>query len=160
MGISLIFVTSFGRYPCRRKLDLVPDLRLHAGSAAHVCSFHRRPCAGRSRICVFRDPDRDRNHLLPEEVIRKRNEYLQAEARRQRQHADEELQLNGKPMDFTEEQRIAYGSLSDEERQRLQGILEKYKDNAVRNPGLYDNFIHSIFTRSFYYSKILTSFIS
>ena len=86
--------------------------------------------------------------FLPEEVIRKRNEYLQAEARRQRQHADEELKLNGKPMDFTEEQRIAYGSLSDEERQRLQNILEKYKDNAARNPGLYDNFIHSIFTRS------------
>ena len=86
--------------------------------------------------------------FLPEEVIRKRNAYLQAEARRQHKRAQEELQLNGKPMDFTEEQRIAYGALSEAERQRLQGILEKYKDSAARNPGLYDAFLHSIFTRS------------
>jgi uncharacterized protein with von Willebrand factor type A (vWA) domain len=86
--------------------------------------------------------------FLPEEVIRARNEYLASEVRRQQQHADEELRLNGQPMEFTQEQRLAYGSLSEEERQRLQNILEKYGENAARNPGLYDNFIHSIFSRS------------
>ena len=86
--------------------------------------------------------------FLPEEIIRKRNEYLRTQALKQQQRAEEDLQLNGKPMDFSEEQRIAYGSLSDAERQRLRSILEKYKDSAARNPGLYDNFIHSIFTRS------------
>ena len=86
--------------------------------------------------------------FLPEEVIRNRNNWLGAEARRQQQRAEEDLQLNGQPMNFTQEQRIAYGTLSDEERQRLRSILEKYQDNAARNPELYDNFIHSIFTRS------------
>ena len=86
--------------------------------------------------------------FLPEEVIRNRNNWLEAEARRQQQRAEEDLQLNGQPMNFTQEQRIAYGTLSDEERQRLRSILEKYQDNAARNPELYDNFIHSIFTRS------------
>ena len=86
--------------------------------------------------------------FLPEEVIRNRNNWLEAEARRQQQRAEEDLQLNGQPMSFTQEQRIAYGTLSDEERQRLRSILEKYQDNAARNPELYDNFIHSIFTRS------------
>ena len=86
--------------------------------------------------------------FLPEEIIRKRNTYLEAEARRQQKVAAEELQLNGKPMEFTEEQRIAYSTLSEAERQRLQNILEKYKDNAARNPDLYDAFLHSIFTRS------------
>ena len=86
--------------------------------------------------------------FLPEEIIRKRNEYLKAQALKQQQRAEEDLQLNGKPMDFTQEQRIAYGSLSEEERQRLQNVLEKYKDSAARNPGLYDNFIRSIFNRA------------
>ena len=86
--------------------------------------------------------------FLPEEVIRDRNAHLEAEAIRQQRTAEEELQMNGKPMDFSEEQQIAYAQLSQQERQRLQGILEKYKDSAARNPGLYDNFIHSVFTRS------------
>ena len=72
--------------------------------------------------------------FLPEEVIRARNEYLASEVRRQQQRADEELRLNGQPMEFTQEQRLAYGSLSEEERQRLQNILEKYGENAARNP--------------------------
>lgn len=86
--------------------------------------------------------------FLPEEVIRARNEYLASEVRRQQQRAEEDLQINGQPMAFTQEQKLAYGALDEKERQRLQGILEKYGENAVRNPGLYDNFIHSIFTRS------------
>ena len=86
--------------------------------------------------------------FLPEEVIRNRNTYLESQAREQRRRADDDLQINGKPMEFTQEQRMAYGSLSEEERQRLRGILDKYKDSAARNPGLYDNFIQSIFTRS------------
>ena len=39
--------------------------------------------------------------FLPEEVIRDRNAYLEAEAIRQQRTAEEELQLNGKPMDFS-----------------------------------------------------------
>lgn len=86
--------------------------------------------------------------FLPEDVIRDRNAYLEAEAIRQQRTAEEELKLNGKPMDFSREQQVAYAQLSQQERQRLQGILEKYKDSAARNPGLYDSFIHSIFSRS------------
>ena len=86
--------------------------------------------------------------FLPEDVIRDRNAYLEAEAIRQQKTAEEELQLNGKSMEFTQEQQIAYAQLSEEERKRLQVILDKYKDSVARNPGLYDNFIQSIFNRS------------
>lgn len=86
--------------------------------------------------------------FLPEEVIRNRNAYLEAQALKQLRTAEEELQLNGKSMDFTLEQQMAYAQLSEQERARLQGILDKYKDSAARNPGLYDNFIRSIFNRS------------
>ena len=60
----------------------------------------------------------------------------------------EDLQLNGRPLDLTREQKTAYGTLDEESRKRLKNILEKYKDNAARNPDLYDNFIHTIFSRA------------
>ena len=77
--------------------------------------------------------------FLPREAIEK-------QLREQRSR--EELQLNGKPMDFSQEQRRAYGTMDEESRRRLQNILDKYKDNAARNPDLYDNFIHTIFSRA------------
>ena len=86
--------------------------------------------------------------FLPEQIIRKRNDYLEAETRRQQRHADEDLRLNGRPMEFTAEQQMAYGALSEEERQRLRNVLDKYKDAATRNPELYQDFIRSIFARS------------
>ncbi len=88
------------------------------------------------------------NFFLPEDLIRARNAHLQEEVREQQRRAEEELQLNGQPMDFTQEQKLAYGAMDEENRKRLQDILEKYGDSAARNPGLYDNFIHSIFTRA------------
>lgn len=86
--------------------------------------------------------------FLPERIIRDRNEHLRQEIRDQRRRADEDLQLNGKPMAFSEEQRMAYGAMDEESRKRLQSILEKYSDSAARNPDLYNNFIHSIFNRA------------
>ena len=44
--------------------------------------------------------------FLPGKIIRDRNEHLRQEVRDQRRIADEELQLNGKPMEFSEEQRM------------------------------------------------------
>lgn len=64
------------------------------------------------------------------------------------QRSREELRLNGSPMDFTPAQKTAYGTMDEESRQRLQNILQKYKDNAARNPALYDNFIRTIFSRA------------
>ena len=86
--------------------------------------------------------------FISEEAIRKQNAEYREEMEQKRRTIEEELQVDGMPMDFSQEQQLAYAELSQQERQRLRGILEKYKDTAARNPGLYDNFIHSIFTRS------------
>ena len=86
--------------------------------------------------------------FLPREAIEKQ---LRENARLEQlleQRSREELQLNGRPMDFSQEQRRAYGTMDEESRRRLQNILDKYKDNAARNPDLYDNFIHTIFSRA------------
>ena len=86
--------------------------------------------------------------FLPEEVIRVQNRQLRQELEERQRRAEEELQLNGRSLIFSEQQRMAYGAMDDESRRRLQSILNKYKDSAARNPDLYDNFIRSIFSRA------------
>ena len=65
-----------------------------------------------------------------------------------RQQATEELQLNGQPMDFTREQREAYAAMPDENKEKLRSFMNRFRDNAERNPELYSNFIHSVFAKS------------
>ena len=67
------------------------------------------------------------------------------EARRQ---AMEDLQVNGQPMDFTDDQREAYASLPEKDKERLLSFKNRFRDNAERNPELYGNFIHSVFAKS------------
>ena len=86
--------------------------------------------------------------FLPEDALRARNAVVRQELAQRRRRADEELNLNGAPMDFSQEERMAYGAMDDQQRQRLQQVLAKYQDSAARNPELYSNFIHSVFARS------------
>ena len=60
----------------------------------------------------------------------------------------DDLQINGQPMMLSEEQRNAYASMSKQDRQKLLDFLDRYKISAERNPNLYGNFIHSVFTKS------------
>ena len=89
--------------------------------------------------------------FISEEAMReqskKQMEKEQEMAEKQRQ-AEEELQLNGQPMDLTEEQRQTYASMSEGNKERLRNFMEKYKDSAARNPNLYSNFIHSVFAKT------------
>ena len=66
----------------------------------------------------------------------------------EKQKAMEELQLNGHPMDFTDDQREAYASLPEESKEKLRNFKNRFRDNAERNPELYSNFIHSVFAKS------------
>ena len=94
--------------------------------------------------------------FLSEEAMRQQakeqmaREKEQAEARAQ---ADRELEQV--PMALSREQRDAYAAMSEEERQRLQNIAEKYRENAKRNPNLYTNFIHSVFTKALLEKQML-----
>ena len=66
----------------------------------------------------------------------------------EKQKAMEELQLNGRPMDFTDDQRTAYASLPEENKEKLRNFMNRFRDNAERNPELYSNFIHSVFAKT------------
>ena len=79
------------------------------------------------------------------ELAKKRKEQ-QEELEQQRQQAREELE--GQPLDLSQEQQDTYAAMPEKEKQRLRNFMEKYRENASRNPGLYDNFIHSVFTRA------------
>ena len=89
--------------------------------------------------------------FISEEAMReqamRRMEKEREMAEKQRQ-AEEELQVNGEPMDFSEEQRKTYAAMPEESKERLRHFMEKYKDSAARNPNLYGNFIHSVFARA------------
>ena len=88
------------------------------------------------------------------EQAKKQMEKEQEMAQKQRQ-AEEDLQLNGQPMDLTEEQRQTYASMSEGSKERLRNFMEKYKDSASRNPNLYSNFIHSVFARAILEQQML-----
>ena len=96
--------------------------------------------------------------FISEEAMRKQaQQQMEKEremAEKQRQ-AEEELQLNGQPMDLTEEQRQTYASMSEDNKERLRNFMEKYRDSAARNPNLYSNFIHSVFARAILEQQML-----
>lgn len=77
------------------------------------------------------------------------------ELQQHRQEAEEELQLNGQPMDLDEKQRETYAAMPEEARERLRGFMEKYRGTAERNPKLYSEFIHSVFARAIMEQQML-----
>ena len=96
--------------------------------------------------------------FISEEAMRKQaREQMEREKEMQqhRQEAEEELQLNGKPMDLSEDQRETYAAMPEEARQRLRNFMDKYRATAERNPKLYGEFIHSVFTRAILEQQML-----
>ena len=89
--------------------------------------------------------------FISEEAMRqqaKEQADREAQMNAVRKESMDDLQINGQPMMLSEEQRNAYASMSQQERQKLLDFLERYKVSAERNPNLYGNFIHSVFTKS------------
>ena len=59
-----------------------------------------------------------------------------------------QLRQNGQGTHLTEDQQYVYASMPAEEREKLQKFMDKYQENAARNPELYSNFIHSVFAKT------------
>ena len=89
--------------------------------------------------------------FISEEAMRQQaKEMAEKEAQMEaiRRESMDDLQVNGQPMMLNEEQRNAYASMTENDRQKLLDFLERYKVSAERNPNLYGNFIHSVFTKA------------
>ena len=77
------------------------------------------------------------------------------ELQKHRQEAEEDLQLNGKPMDLDESQRETYAAMPEEARERLRSFMDRYRGTAERNPQLYSEFIHSVFAKTLMEQQML-----
>jgi len=95
--------------------------------------------------------------ISEEKMRRQAQEQMEREKELQqhRREAEEELQLNGEPMDLSDDQRETYAAMPEEARQRLRSFMEKYRGTAERNPKLYGDFIHSVFARAIMEQQML-----
>ena len=95
--------------------------------------------------------------ISEDKMRRQAKEQMQREQELQqhRREAEEELQLNGQPMDLDEQQRETYAAMPEEARQRLRNFMDKYRGTAERNPKLYGDFIHSVFARAIMEQQML-----
>ena len=79
-------------------------------------------------------------------MLRRQREEAEEMARR-RAEMEQQLQVNGQPMDLREDLQDVYITMPEEKRQQLKQLLDRTKDNLERNPQLYGNFIRSVFMR-------------
>ena len=87
--------------------------------------------------------------FISEEAMRRQaQEQMAQEQEAAARQAQADRELERMPVELTDDQRVAYASLAEKERQRLQNFAEKYRDSARNNPELYSNFIHSVFAKS------------
>ena len=81
------------------------------------------------------------------EALRRRHAAEAEELARRRAEAEQELQVNGQPMDLREDLQEVYIRMGDRSREQLRQLLEKTRGNLERSPQLYGNFIRSVFMR-------------
>lgn len=81
------------------------------------------------------------------EAIKAKQRAEAEELARRRAEAEQDLQVNGKPMDLREDLQDVYAQMPEERREHLRELLDKSKGNLERSPLLYENFIRSVFTR-------------
>jgi uncharacterized protein with von Willebrand factor type A (vWA) domain len=68
----------------------------------------------------------------------------EAEMERARREAEEELES----VNLDESQLETYAAMPEQEREKLRRFMDRYKNNAERNPELYSKFIHSVFAKT------------
>ena len=85
--------------------------------------------------------------FVSEETMRRQAEE-QAKKEQEIRENIQDLKNTGCEDMLSEDQQLIYGTMSSEEREKLRGYMDKYAAIARRSPGLYDNFISSIFKKS------------
>ena len=85
--------------------------------------------------------------FISEEAMRRQaQEQMQKEAEMERARREAEEELESVQLD--ESQLDTYAAMPEEEREKLRRFMDRYKNNAERNPELYSNFIHSVFAKT------------
>ena len=85
--------------------------------------------------------------FIPEETMRAQAQKQAAQDAQIRENL-EALQKSGQAEGLNQEQQFAFANMDAADREKLEKFVEKYQDNAQRNPKLYANFIHSVFAKT------------
>ncbi|MDO5331530.1 MAG: VWA domain-containing protein [Bacillota bacterium] len=88
--------------------------------------------------------------FISEDAIRALDKKHQEEELKRRKNVEEasrQLQEQTPDIEYTEEEKEAYSKLSDEQKERLSNIKNKYSGED-RNPDLYTELIHTVFTKA------------
>lgn len=96
--------------------------------------------------------------FLSEEKMRQQARQQQEKEReleQRRREAEQELEQIGEQARLSRQQRDTYATMPEEARQRLKDFAERYKSNMERNPGLYSEFIHSVFAKTIMEQQML-----
>ena len=96
--------------------------------------------------------------FISEEAMRRQAEaQMQQEQamEERRREAEKELEQVADQARLSQQQRETYMTMPEEARKRLRDFVERYKSNMERNPGLYSEFIHSVFTKSILEQQML-----
>lgn len=96
--------------------------------------------------------------FISEEAMRRQAEaQMQQEQamEERRREAEKELERVADQARLTRQQQQTYMTMPEEARKRLRDFVERYKSNMERNPGLYSEFIHSVFTKSILEQQML-----
>ena len=96
--------------------------------------------------------------FLSEEKMRQQARQQQEKEReleQRRREAEQELEQIGEQTRLSRQQRDTYVTMPEEARQRLKDFVERYKSNMERNPGLYSEFIHSVFAKTIMEQQML-----
>ena len=96
--------------------------------------------------------------FLSEEKMRQQARQQQEKEReleQRRREAEQELEQIGEQARLSRQQRDTYVTMPEEARQRLKDFAERYKSNMERNPGLYSEFIHSVFAKTIMEQQML-----
>ena len=165
-GVYLEKLSAFSRMLRLQGMSVSPKETADAAQMLTVLGFADREQVKTALRTVFAKSREEQlkfdqvfdGFFLSEEKMRQQaKEHMEREKELQqnRQEAEKDLQLNGKPMDLSDEQRETYAAMPEEARQRLRNFMEKYRGTAERNPKLYGDFIHSVFTRAIMEQQML-----
>ena len=158
-GVYLEKLSAFGRMLRREGLMVSPKEIADAADILTVIGFEDRQQVKTALGTILAKSQEEQDifrrvfdgFFLSEEKMRKqaedhmRREQELEDARRQ---AQEDLQLNGQPMDLSDDQRETYAAMPEESREKLRSFMDRYRDSAARNPELYGNFIKSVFAKT------------
>lgn len=154
-SVYLEKLSAFSRMLRLEGLNVSPKETADAAQVLTILGFEDREQV-KTALCTVYAKTREEQLLfgrvfdgffISEEAMRKQAQQQaqqQAQEAQARQEAQEELEA----LDLSQQQLDTYATMPESERDKLRRFMERYRDNAQRNPELYGNFIHSVFAKT------------